>query len=157
MRNSRRQFTPILPQSLARWFGRNLAPNFKPRNLLRIFVLYPRRWLLHHFLSIRHSIEIYASSFLRFSKKSFCRKPIRVGILHRVVAVVLSVSLLANNTPVLRRFYCVSHATAKPREYWLATDAFSISFDKVFLIPKVVYTALRRREHRRATDAFLTT
>ena len=84
--------------------------------------------LLYRFLQRRPSIEMTASSFVRFSENSFCREPIRAGILRRVVAVVLSVSLLATMTPVLRRSHCVGHATARPREHRLATDAFSISF-----------------------------
>ena len=62
--------------------------------------------LLYRFLQRRPSIEFSASSYLRFSENSFCRKPIRAGILRRVVAVVLSVSLLATKTPVLRRSLC---------------------------------------------------
>ena len=99
---------------------------------LRTFVLYPRKWLafffyilLYRFLQRRSSIEFSASSYLRFSETSFCRKPTRAGILRRVVAVVLSVSLLATKTPVLRRFHCVGHDTERPREHRLSTDAFS--------------------------------
>ena len=81
--------------------------------------------LLYRFLQRRPSIEFSASSYLRFSENSFCRKPTRAGILRRVVAVVLSVSLLATKTLVLRRSQCVGHDTAKPREHRLSTDAFS--------------------------------
>ena len=81
--------------------------------------------LLYRFMQRRPSIEFSASNYFRFSEKIFCRKPIRAGILRRVVAVVLSVSLPATKTPVLRRFHCVGHNPAKPREHGLATDAIS--------------------------------
>ena len=70
----------------------------------------------------------HTSSFLRFSENSFCRKPYSSRDLTPCVAVVLSVSLLATKTPVLRSSLCVGHDTAKPREHGLATDAFFCFF-----------------------------
>ena len=143
MRNLCRQFAPILRQSLARWFGRYFGPNFNPRDFPENRRSVPSEVvgcflciLLYRFLQRRPSIKISASSFVRFSEISFCRKLIRAGILRRVAAVLLSVSLLATTTPVLRRFHCVGHATAKPREHRLATDAFSIPFEQEFLHPE---------------------
>ena len=143
MRNLRRKLARILRQSLARWFGQNFGPNFIPRDFPQNLRSIPSEVvgcfpciLLYRFLQGRPSIEISASSFLRFSENPFCRKLIRTGILRRVVAVVLSVPLLATKTPVLRRSHCVGHATAKPRQHRLATDAFSVSFGQDFLDPK---------------------
>ena len=143
MRNSCRQFAAILRQSLARWFGRNFGPNFNPRDFLEnlhsvsleVVGCFLCIWL-YRFVQRRLSIEISVSSFLRISENSFCTELIRAGILRRVFAVVLNVSLLATKTPVLRTFHCVGHATAKPRENRLATDAFSISFKQNYLDPE---------------------
>ena len=149
MRNSCRQFAPncanYAPKSGA-CFGRNSGPNFNrrdfPENLCSISLEVVGCFLcilLYRFLQRRPSIKFSASSFLRFSENSFCRKPTRARILRRIVAVVLSVSLLATQTPVLHRSNCVGHATAKPREHG---------------IPEIVHTALKRREHGGALDAF---
>ena len=51
-------------------------------------------------------------------------------------AVVLSVSLLATKTSVLRRFHDVGHATAKLREHRLPTDYFSVSSEQYVLHPE---------------------
>ena len=106
---------------------RTLTPEIFPQNLRSVpseVVGWFSCILLFRFLRRRPSIEISASSFLRFSENSFCRKPYSSRDLTPCVAVVLSVSLLATKTPVLRRSHCVGHATAKPREHGGATDAF---------------------------------
>ena len=122
MRNLRRQLAPILCQSLARWFERNFGPNFNPRNLSQNLRSVPLEVvgcfsdiLLHRFLQKRTSIEISASSFLRFSENYFCRKPNRFGILRHVVAEVLRVSLLATKISFLCRSF-VSAITLRSHE-----------------------------------------
>ena len=152
------QLVPVIGANFASKFGAlirtqfrsELHPRYVPQNL-RSVPLEVVGWLpcilLYRFLRRRPSIEISASSFLRFSENSFCRKP-SIRDLTPCVAVVLSVSLLATKTPVLRRSLCVGHDTAKPRQHWLATDAskkgckwcrllvFSVSFGQYFLDPE---------------------
>ena len=92
MRNYCRQLAPILRQSLARSFGRNLGSNFTSRDFpqnRRSVPLEIVSWFscicLYRFLQRRASIEVSASSFLRFYENSFCRKPTRAEILRRVL------------------------------------------------------------------------
>ena len=98
-------------------------------------------WLFYSHLAVspfaKDIYRIFSFELSSFSlENSLCRKPTRAEILRRIVAVVLSVSLLATKTPVLRRSHCVGQATAKPREHGLATDAFLIFSWQAFLDPE---------------------
>ena len=139
LRHSCRKFAPIICQSLARWFGRKFGPNFNRRFFLRISVIYPWRWLV---------------LFLEFCCIAFCKVDLILSFLPRFIFVSLRILFAENQfelgsyavlllwcwtflccqtkTPVLLRFHCVGHNTAKPRGHRLATDTFS-SFFRFFL------------------------
>ena len=109
------QLVPAICANFASKSGALIRTQFRselyltPEIFLRTLVLYPWRWLavFFAFCCIAFCKGAFLSNFLpryfRFSENSFCRKPTRAGILRRVVAVVLSVSLLATKTTVLLR------------------------------------------------------
>ena len=112
-RNSCRQMAPICAKVWRADSDAILVRILTAEVFLRTSVLYPWRlgggWLFffvfcctYRFLQRKPSIENSASSYFRFSENSFCRNSTRAGFLRRVVAVVLSVSLLATKTPVFR-------------------------------------------------------
>ena len=63
--------------------------------------------------------------------------------MRHAVAVVLSVSLLETEIPVLRTCFCVGYDNAKQPEYELAMNAFLGFFGPVFLVSE---NLLNRRQ-----------
>ena len=164
MRNLRRQLAPILRQSLARWFERNFGQNFNPRDFSQNLRSVPSEVvgcfpciLLHRFLQKRPSIEISASSFLRSLKTISAENLLESG--SYAMSLLWCCAFLC--WQLRPRFFVglfASAMTLRSHENtgWLPMLFLFLS-DKISLIPKTVYTALRRPEHGRATDAFLTT
>ena len=94
MRNSCRQFAPVLRPSLARSFGRSSGPKFNSlyfiENLSNVLSKVGGCFLcilLYCFLQKILYIDIYVSSFL-LSLKTLSVELVRVGILRRVIAMV---------------------------------------------------------------------